>query len=54
MKNIRHLLLRIARKNSPICRQLEFSLPGSRLTRHEVSFLRDLRRVREQIAESRI
>lgn len=53
MKNIRQLLLRVARKSSPVCRQMEFSLPGSRLTRDEVGFVRDIRRVREQIAESR-
>jgi hypothetical protein len=53
MKNIRHLLLRVARKASPVCRQMEFSLPGSRLTRDEIHFLRDIRRVRAQIAESR-
>ncbi len=32
---------------------MEFSLPGSRLTREEVHFVRDIRRVRAQIAESR-
>jgi hypothetical protein len=53
MKNIRHLLLKITRKNSSVCRQMELSLPGSRLTRDEVNFLRDIRRVREQIADSR-
>jgi hypothetical protein len=53
MKNIRHLFSKVTRKNSPICRQMELSLPGSRLTRDEVNFLRDIRRIREQIAESR-
>jgi len=53
MKNIRHLLLKVTRKHSPICSQMELSLPGSRLTRDEAHFLRDIRRIREQIAESR-
>lgn len=53
MKNIHHLLLRVIRKTSPVCRQMELSLPGSRLTRDEIRFLRELRRVREEIAETR-
>jgi hypothetical protein len=53
MKNLRHLLLKITRKDSAVCRQMELSLPGSRLTRDEANFLRDIRRIREQIADSR-
>ncbi len=53
MKNFRHIFLKISSKNAPICRQMELSLPGSRLTRDEAQFLRNLRRIREQIAESR-
>ena len=53
MKNFQHLFVRVSSKDSPICRQMEFSLPGSRLTRDEAQFLRNLRRIREQLAESR-
>jgi len=53
MKNIRHLILKVTRKNSPVCRQMELSLPGSRLTRDETNFLREIRRIREQMADSR-
>jgi hypothetical protein len=52
MKKIHHLLLRVVRKTSPVCRQMELSLPGSRLTRDEIRFLHELRRIREEIAES--
>ena len=41
MKNIRHLILKVTRKSPPICRQMELSLPGSRLTRDEANFLRE-------------
>jgi hypothetical protein len=53
MKNFQNLFVRVSAKDSPICRQMEFSLPGSRLTRDEAQFLRNLRRIREQLAESR-
>jgi hypothetical protein len=53
MKNFQQLFVRVSAKDSPVCRQMEFSLPGSRLTRDEAQFLRNLRRVREQLAESR-
>jgi hypothetical protein len=53
IKNFQHLFVRVSAKDSPICRQMEFSLPGSRLTRDEAQFLRNLRRIREQLAESR-
>jgi hypothetical protein len=53
MKNLRHFLLKATRKTSPVCQQMELSLPGSRLTRDEIHFLRHLRQVREQLAESR-
>jgi hypothetical protein len=53
MKNIRHLILKVTRKRCPICRQMEFSLPGSRLTRDEANFLREIRQVREQLAVTR-
>jgi hypothetical protein len=48
MKNIRHLILKVTRKSYPICRQMELSLPGSRLTREEANFLREIRQVRER------
>ena len=50
MKNIRHLILKVTRKSRPVSRQMELPLPGSRLTRDEVSFLRQIRQIREQIA----
>jgi hypothetical protein len=53
LKNFPHLFVRVSVKDSPICRQMELSLPGSRLTRDEAQFLRNLRRIREQLAESR-
>ena len=53
MKNIRHLILKVTRKSHPICRQMELSLPGSRLTRDETNFLREIRQVREQLAVTR-
>ncbi len=53
MKNFRHIFLKVSSKDALNCRQMEFSLPGSRLTRDEATFLRNLRRIREQIADSR-
>jgi hypothetical protein len=53
MKTLQHLFVRVSSKDSLVCRQMEFSLPGSRLTRDEAQFLRNLRRIREQLAESR-
>jgi hypothetical protein len=53
MKSVRHLILRVTRKGSPIYRQMELSLPGSRITRDEASFLRELRHVREQLTATR-
>jgi len=53
MKNIRQLILRVTRKSHPICQQMELSLPGSRLTRDEANFLREIRQVREQLAVTR-
>jgi hypothetical protein len=53
MKNIRQLILKVTRKSYPICRQMELSLPGSRLTRDEANFLREIRQVREQLAITR-
>jgi hypothetical protein len=53
IKNFRHLLSKVSAKNAPICQQMELSLPGSRLTRDEAHFLRNLRRIREQIAAAR-
>jgi len=50
MKNIRHLILKVTRKSRPVSRQMELPLPGSRLTRDEVSFLREIRQIREHIA----
>jgi hypothetical protein len=53
MKTFQHLFVRASSKGVPLCQQMEFSLPGSRLTRDEAQFLRNLRRIREQLAESR-
>ena len=53
MKNIRHLILKVTRKSRPVSRQMELSLPGSRLTRDEVGFLREIRQIREEIAVGR-
>ena len=53
MKNIRQLILKVTRKSHPICRQMELSLPGSRLTRDEANFLREMRQLREQLAVTR-
>jgi hypothetical protein len=53
MKNFRHLILKVTRKGRPICRQMELSLPGSRMTREEENFLREIRQLREQLAATR-
>jgi hypothetical protein len=53
MKNFRHFLLRVTRQSPPVYRQMELSLPGSRVTRDEASFLRELRQLREQLAVPR-
>jgi hypothetical protein len=53
MKNFRQFILKVSAKNAPICQQMELSLPGSRLTRDEAHFLRNLRRIREQLAATR-
>ncbi|MET0253691.1 MAG: hypothetical protein ABW214_06635 [Terrimicrobiaceae bacterium] len=53
MKSIRHFILKVTRKNNPVCRQMELSLPGSRLTRDEANFMREIRQVRERLAVSR-
>jgi hypothetical protein len=53
MKNLRNLILKVTRKSRPVCRQMELPLPGSRLTRDEVGFLREIRQVRERIAVGR-
>lgn len=53
MKKIREFFLPEFRKNSPVCRQMELPLPGTHLTRDETNFLRDIRRLREEIAGSR-
>jgi hypothetical protein len=54
IKNFRHLFAKVSAKNAPICQQqMELSLPGSRLTRDEALFLRNIRRIREQLAASR-
>lgn len=56
MKSIRHFILKVTRKSNPVypvCRQMELSLPGSRLTRDEANFMREIRQVRERLAVSR-
>ena len=53
MKNIRQFILKVTRKNNPVCRQMELSLPGSRLTRDEANFMREIRQVRERLAVTR-
>jgi hypothetical protein len=54
MKNIRQFILKVTRKNIPVCRQMELSLPGSRLTRDEANFMREIRQVRERLTVTRI
>jgi hypothetical protein len=44
MKNLRHFLLKATRKTSPVCQQMELSLPGSRLTRDETHLARPFAR----------
>ena len=53
MKSVRHLILKITRKSSPITQQLELPLAGSQLTRDEAHFLRRIRQLREQLAATR-
>jgi hypothetical protein len=53
MKNIHRLILKVTHKSRPVSRQMELPLPGSRLTRDEISFLRQIRQIREQIASGR-
>jgi hypothetical protein len=52
MKNIQSLFRNVTRKTRPVCQQMELPLPGSRLTRDEVSFLLEIRRLREQLAKA--
>ncbi|HEY5707341.1 MAG TPA: hypothetical protein VIS96_17420 [Terrimicrobiaceae bacterium] len=52
MKTIRQFILKVTRKSSPVCTQMELALPGSRLTRDEASFLREIRQMRAQLAKS--
>lgn len=52
MKNIRNIITNLTRKSRPVCQQMELPLPGSRLTRDEVSFLVEIRRMREQLARA--
>ncbi|HEY5768975.1 MAG TPA: hypothetical protein VIS71_03925 [Terrimicrobium sp.] len=54
MKNIQQFILKVTRKQIPVCRQMELSLPGSRLTRDEANFLREIRQTRERLAVTRI
>ncbi len=53
MKSVRHLILKVTRKSSPITQQLELPLAGAQITREEVSFLRRIRQLREQLAATR-
>jgi hypothetical protein len=52
MKNIQTLIRSMTRKTRPVCQQMELPLPGSRLTRDEVYFLAEIRRLREQLAKA--
>lgn len=52
MKNIQTILTNFTRKNRPVFQQMELPLPGSRLTRDEVGFLVEVRRLREQLAKA--
>lgn len=52
MKNIKSLLTSFTRKTRPVCQQMELPLPGSRLTRDEVYFLQEIRRLREHLAKA--
>lgn len=49
MKNIRSEIRPIERTKNVIPLQMELTLPGSRLTRDEASFLQEIRRMREQL-----
>ena len=52
MKTIQNLIWnRNRRTKRVIHEQLEFRLPGSRITRDEVGFLEEIRRLRQQLAE---
>jgi hypothetical protein len=53
MKSVRQLILRVTRKSPQVYRQMELSLPGSRLTRDEAGFLREIRQVRAQLTATR-
>jgi hypothetical protein len=53
MKSVRQLILRVTRKSPQIYRQMELSLPGSRITRDEAGFLREIRQVRAQLTATR-
>lgn len=58
MKNISNPLTNLFNLHSrktrrTVYQQLELSLPGSRLTRDEADFLVEIRRLREQLANSR-
>lgn len=52
MKNIQTFFRNVTRKTRPVCQQMELPLPGSRLTRDEVSFLVEIRRLRDQLAKA--
>jgi hypothetical protein len=51
MKSIRHLILKVTSKSSPLSVQMELALPGSRVTRAEADFLRQIRHLRRQLAQ---
>jgi hypothetical protein len=53
MKNIQDMIWnRSRRKPREFHEQLELPLPGSRITRDEVGFLGEIRRLREQLASA--
>lgn len=53
MKNIRNIFWNATRKSTrTVYQQLELSLPGSRLTRDEASFVLEIRRLKAQLARA--
>lgn len=52
MKTIRDMIWNATRKPRPVHQQLELPLAGSRVTRDELGFLLELRKLREQLAKA--
>lgn len=52
MKNIQSFFRTVTRKTRPVLEQMELPMPGARLTRDEIWFLSEIRRLREQLAKA--